>query len=156
MRASRQPLSLRLVARLYWALLALYPGGFRDAYAWEMVEVFHRGSLGRRSRSAGAVLHFWLRAFGEVSGSALRLRGEQAVSRNRSPTAPAVQTFKPRRQTMSTILHDVRFAARTPRRPPAITLRRPPWRSGSAPKPRSSASSTGCSSTRCPRPRRSG
>jgi putative ABC transport system permease protein len=121
MTARRASLLQRLAVRVYRTVLGLYPAGFRDGYGREMVEVFRRISLDRRARGAGSVLRFWLRAFSEVPGSALRLRREQAASRNHSLIAPAIQVVKPRRQTMRSILHDARFAARTLRRTPAIT-----------------------------------
>jgi putative ABC transport system permease protein len=117
----RAPLALRLAVRLYRALLTLYPAAFRDAYGREIVEVFRCGSLDRRARGAGAVARFWLRAFGEVPASALRLRREQAAARRRPRLAPATQAFRTRRQTMRSLLHDVRFAARALRRTPGIT-----------------------------------
>ena len=55
MTAPRPPLLPRLAARLYRALLALYPAAFRAAYGREMVELFRRGSQDRRARGAGAL-----------------------------------------------------------------------------------------------------
>jgi hypothetical protein len=61
---------LRAAERVYRLLLASYPASFRRAWGDQLAEAFRDGSRDAARRDAGALVWFWLRAIGDLLGSA--------------------------------------------------------------------------------------
>ena len=103
-------------ARLFRALLRLYPRAFRSAYGDEMVELFVR-RLARSRREGGgrAVVWLWWRTLGDAFQTALALHWRP----RRTPTPRTTQRKEDR---MDTLWQDVRNALRRLARSPGFAL----------------------------------
>ena len=111
----------RLIIRCYGAALLSYPSEFRQWYQADMLEAFVAHSMRRRARGPASQLAFWLRAFGEVIPSAVRVRLEGSGHRQRFAPSNDNDPRTARGEFMTSVWQDIRYAIRTLRRTPLIT-----------------------------------
>lgn len=126
MNSSHDPLALRALVAAYKRGLGIYPGGFRSRFATDLVEAFsddmearyaRRGVRGLLTALPGTIRDLLTQSirerlensgFGKPTGSGLHHR----------PKSP----HRPVTQMISSVIQDVRFAARMLTRAPAFSL----------------------------------
>ena len=79
-KKTSEPRSLILSARLYQALLAVYPSEFRQAYGVQMLQVFRDcGQRALRETGAAGLLFLWARTMLDTVQSALEEHAQRGV-----------------------------------------------------------------------------
>jgi hypothetical protein len=106
---------------LYRLTLVAFPKAFRDECGNEMLATLRSREQDIRRRTGGSrLLRFWSAELFAVLRSGLRMR-VQASRHRRSSRAPQKVVFPRRESKISSILQDVKFAARSFRKMPGLT-----------------------------------
>ncbi|HEX4682329.1 MAG TPA: ABC transporter permease [Gemmatimonadaceae bacterium] len=108
--------------RAYRMLLGLYPAAFRRRYTVDMLE-FYRERMREAARGGGTLRPFavWLQLVPDLVASALAERFTW-LHRDMDRAPAIVRTYSARREdTMSMLMQDVRFAARSMARRPMFS-----------------------------------